>query len=167
MFPWNIGPRSELLRITAPGGRATLLVDRHWHIFWEDSRLSVLKRLDGGQIVAQCNLMAAPNAGKGRHQDPGQFRDDIRRGLKERFVQFLGAGEIGGHPDGGFRYKVGVQGREGDLGVIWYYYLLAGPEGDQLLATFTLAEDHAKPFGEHDVDVIGSLRWLPVEPPPR
>ncbi len=165
--PLDAGPRSESLRITAPGGRATLLVDRNWHIFWEDTRLSVLKRLDGGRIIAQCNLMAAPAAGKGRHQDPGQFRDDIRRGLKERFVQFLGAGEIGGHPDGGFRYKVGVQGREGDLGVIWYYYLLAGPEGDQLLATFTLAADHAKPFGEHDVDVIGSLRWQPVERPSR
>jgi hypothetical protein len=165
--PLGVGPHSESLRITAPGGRATLLVDRHWHIFWEDSRMSVLKRLDGGQIIAQCNLMVAPSAGQGRHQDPGQFRDDIRRGLKNRFLRYLGAGEIDGHPDGGFRYKVGVQGREGDLGVIWYYYLLAGPEGDQLLATFTLAEDNAKAFGEHDVDVIGSVRWLPVQRPPR
>jgi hypothetical protein len=165
--PLAISRQSELLRVTAPGGRATLLVDRDWHIFWEDSRLSVLKRLDGGQVIAQCNLMAAPSAGKGRHQDPGQFQDDIRRGLKERFVRFLGAGEIGGHPDGGFRYKVGVQGREGNLGVIWYYYLLAGAEGDQLLATFTLAEDHARPFGEQDVDLIGSLRWSPAPRPSR
>ena len=59
--------------------------------------------------------------------------------LKERFVQFLGAGEVEGDPAGGFRFKVGVQGREGDLGVVWYYYLVASPDGDQLLATFTLA----------------------------
>ncbi len=165
--PLAYSRQRELLQMAVPGGRATLLADRDWHIFWENSRMAILKRLDGGRVIAQCNLMVGPSAGKGRHQDPGQFRDDIRRGLKDRFVQFLGAGEIDGHQDGGFRFKVGVQGREGDLGVIWYYYLLAGPSGDQLLATFTLAEDHLKIFGDRDLELIGSLRWLPAQPPPR
>ena len=160
-IPLGSLPDSERLQITLPGGRSTMLADRNWHIFWEDSRMAILKRLDGGRVVAQCNLMAGPSAGKGRHQDPAQFRDDIRRGLKDRFVQFLGAGEVGGRPDGGFRYRVGVQGREGDLGVIWYYYLLASPSGEQLLATFTLAVDHQKDFGENDLGLIESLRWLP------
>jgi len=158
----EISPQRELLLMTGPGGGATLLHDRHWHRFWSDPKLIVLKRVEGGQVIAQCNLMAAPAAGAGRHQDPGQFRDDIRRGLKDRFVQFLGAGEVGGDPAGGFRYKVGVQGRERDFGVVWYYYLLASPAGDQLLATFTLLEDHVKIFGGQDLDVIGSLRWLPA-----
>lgn len=119
----------------------------------------MLKRVERGQTVAQCNLAAGPNAGKGRHQDLGQFRDDVRKGLGSRFVQFLGAGEVAGDPAGGFRYKVGVQGRQGDLGVVWYYYLIAAPGGDQLLATFTLAEPHAKAFGDRDEALIGSLRW--------
>jgi len=158
----DVTPERELLRMTAPGGKSTLIHDRRWHTFWEDPRLTILKRLDGGQVIAQCNLMVGPVAGKGRHQDPNQFRDDIRRALKQRFVQFLGAGEVEGDPAGGFRYKVGVQGREGDLGIVWYYYLIASPEGDQLLATFTLAEDHMKTFGGQDLEVVGSLRWLPA-----
>ena len=88
-----------------------------------------------------------------------QFRDDVRKSLGQRFVQFLGAGEVDGDPAGGFRYKLAVQGREGDLGVLWYYYLLASPEGDQLLATFTLAEEDAKAFGDQDLEIIGSLQW--------
>jgi hypothetical protein len=160
-----ITPKSELLIMTGPGGGSTLLHDRHWHMFWSDPKLIVLKRLERGQVIAQCNLMSAPAAGAGRHQDPTQFRDDIRRGLKDRFVQFLGAGEIDGDPAGGYRYKVGVQGRERDLGVVWYYYLLASPAGDQLLATFTLLEDHVKLFGDQDQSVIGSLRWLPAAAP--
>jgi hypothetical protein len=165
--PLTYSRERELLQMAAPGGRATLLADRDWHIFWEDSRMAILKRLDDGRVIAQCNLMVGPSAGKGRHQDPAQFRDDIRRGLKDRFVQFLGAGEIDGHSEGGFRYRVGVQGREGELGVIWYYYLLAGPSGDQLLATFTLVEDHLKIFADRDLDLIRSLRWLPARPPSR
>jgi hypothetical protein len=158
-IPLEITPQRELLRLTAPGGKSILLHDRHWHSFWDDPKLTVLKRLEAGRVVAQCNLAVGPPAGKGRHQDHNQFRDDIRRALKERFGHFLGAGLVDGDPAGGFRYKVGVQGREGQLGVIWFYYLLAGPDGDQLLATFTLAEDCVKAFGDQDLEMIGSLQW--------
>ncbi len=155
----NVTPRRELLRLTAPGGRSVILHDRRWHLFWQDPKLTVLKRLDGGQVIAQCNLAVGPAAGKGRHQDPNQFREDVRRAIQSRFVQFLGAGEVDGDPAGGYRYKVGVQGREGDLGIVWYYYLLASPDGEQLLATFTLAQDHVNAFSEQDLQMIGSLRW--------
>jgi hypothetical protein len=161
----EITPASEVLSLVMPGGTATILHDRQWHMFWEDPKLIVLKRLRGDQVIAQCNLMQGPNAGQGRHQDPAQFRDDIRRGLKKRFVRFLGAGEIDGHPSGGYRYKVGVQGREGQLGIVWYYYMVASPEGAQLLATFTMAEDHVTVFGDQDVAMIGSLQWHKKSPP--
>jgi hypothetical protein len=161
----EVNPRSERLLLVAPAGQSTLLHDRHWHAFWDDPKLMVLKRLEGSQVVAQCNIAVGPAAGKGRHQDPTQFRDEIRRALKQRFVQFLGAGEVDGDPAGGFRYKVAVQGREGDLGVVWYYYLVAGPAGDQLLMTFTLAEGYARVFGDQDLEMIGSFRWVPPRQP--
>jgi hypothetical protein len=157
----EVTPERELLRLTGPGGRCVLLHDRQWHMFWQDPKLTVLKRLVGGEVIAQCNISMGPSAGKGRHQDPEQFRDDVKRALKSRFIRFLGAGEIGGDPSAGLRYKVGVQGREGELGIIWYYYLLASPEGEQLLATYTLAEDRLKAFGDQDLEMIGSLTWLP------
>jgi hypothetical protein len=161
----EITPARELLRLEMPGGTATILHDRQWHMFWEDPKLIVLKRLEGGQVIAQCNFMQGPHAGQGRHQDPTQFRDDIRRGLKKRFVRYLGAGEVDGHPAGGYRYKVGIQGREGQLGIVWYYYMVASPLGEQLLATFTMAEDHVTLFGDQDVAIIGSLQWHKKSPP--
>jgi hypothetical protein len=153
-------PERERLLLKAPAGRYTLVHDRDWHTYWDDPRLTVLKRVEGGRLIAQCNLATGPNAGKGRHQDPSQFRDDVRKGLGERFVQFLGAGELDGSADGAFRYKLGVQGRQGDLGVVWYYYLIASPDGEQLLATFTMAEAQVKAFGDQDEVLIGSLRWM-------
>ena len=152
-------PRRQLLQLISPDGKYNLLHDRQWHTYWDDPKLIVLKRLDKGKVVAQCNLAAGPSAGKGRHQDLAQFRDDLRSSLKQRFVQFLGAGEVDGDPAGGFRYKVGVQGREGELGVFWEYYLVASPAGDQLLATFTLAQDDVAAFGTQDLEIIGSLQW--------
>ena len=156
----DLTPERQILQQLSPDGKYNFLHDRQWHTYWEDRKLTVLKRLVDGKVVAQCNLTAGPSAGKGRHQDVTQFRDDIRRSLKQRFVQFLGAGEVEGDPAGGFRYKVGVQGREGELGVLWYYYLIASPEGDQVLATFTLAEQDVRSFGEQDLEMIGSLQWF-------
>lgn len=152
-------PQREELLLVSPDGKYSLRHDRDWHTYWDDRRLTVLKRLDRGSVVAQCNLMNGPNAGKGRHQDIKQFRNDLRTALGSRFVAFLGEGEVEGDPAGGFRYKVGVQGREGELGVVWYYYLIASPDGDQLLATFTQAEGRVKAFGDQDIRLIGSLQW--------
>ena len=155
----EINARSERLLQAAPDGKAFLLHDRHWHVFWDDPKLVVLKRLDGQRVVAQCNLVVGPQAGRGRHQDPAKFRDEVRRVLDRRFVQLIGEGEVAGDPAGGFRFKVGVQGREGDLGVVWYYYLVASPGGDQLVVTYTLAAQDAQAFGEQDQEMIGTLRW--------
>lgn len=160
----RITPQRKLLKLELPGRTAALLHDRNWDKFWEDRKLIVLKRLNGNQVIAQCNLMLGPQVAIGRHQDPVQFRGDIRRGLEKRFVRFIGAGEVDGLPAGGYRYKVAVLGREGQLGIVWYYYLIASPEGEQLLATFTMAEDHVQIFGDQDLEMIGSLEWHKKKP---
>jgi hypothetical protein len=160
-WPLDPGPDHERERLimVGPESKYSIVHDRDWHRYADDARLVVLKRVERGKAVAQCNLAIGPNAGRGRHQDPDRFRDDIRKGLGTRFGQFLGVGEVEGDPAGGYRYKVGAQGRQGDVGVVWYYYLVASPEGDQLVATFTMAEAEANAFGNRDESLIGSLRW--------
>jgi hypothetical protein len=164
-IPTDDDVQRTLVTYSPPTESYSLLHDRDWHLFWDDARRSIFKRLDHGEVVAQCNLAVGPNAGKGKHQDPAQFRDDVKRALGNRFVQFLGEGEVEGAPGGWYRYKVGVQGREGDVGVVWYYYLVASPEGEQLLVTFTLGEAQVKQFGDQDLQLIGSLEWKPAAPP--
>ncbi len=80
-----------------------------------------------------------PRAEGRARQAPGPGPVPRRRAPRSvrRFVQFVGVGEVDGDPAGFFRYKVAVQGKQGEVGILWDYYLLAGPEGDQLLVTFT------------------------------
>jgi hypothetical protein len=158
-LPRDRDSRRELLLLISPDGKYSLEHDRDWHIYWDDSRLTVLKRLDHGEVIAQCNLNAGPKVPAGKHQDPDQFRDDVRRALGARFVRFAGVGEVDGEPAGGFRYKVAVEGRQGDVPLLWDYYLLAGPDGDQVLATFTRAAHSAPAFGDQDLRLIASFRW--------
>jgi hypothetical protein len=165
-LPRDRDPERELLILMAPDGKYTLKHDRDWHIYWDDTRLTVLKRLDHGEVIAQCNLNVGPKVPPGKHQHPDQFRDDVRRALGARFDRFVGAGEVEGDPAGGFRYKVAVQGRQGDVGILWDYYLIAGPDGDQVLATFTHAVAQESAFGGQDARLVASFRWnLPVAGP--
>lgn len=156
----DAGRDRERLLLSPPSGRYALIHDRNWHTYWDDNRLTVLKRVERGETIAQCNLAAGPPAGKGRHQDPEQFRTDIRKSLGPRFSEFLGAGEFDGDPAGHYRFKVGVRGRQGELGVIWYYYLVASPEGEQTVATFTLAEPRRTSFGNEDERLMATFRWV-------
>ncbi len=171
-LPTEPDPTLELLQLAPPGGKFTLRHDRDWHTFSETTRLTVLKRLDHGEVVAQCNLANGPDAGRGRHQDLDQFRDDVRSALGRNFGRIVGEGEVEGDPAGGFRHKIAVGGKVGDVGVRWFYYLVASPAGDQLLATFTLTEDQTRRFADQDTRLIGSLRWRdreaatdPAKPP--
>ncbi len=152
-------PGRDLLLFRSPDGKYELLHDRDWHLYWDDNRQVVFKRLDRGEMIAQCNLAVGPNAGKGRHQDLTQFRDDLKKALGNRFVRVVGQGEVEGAAAGGFRYKVTVEGRQGDSGVLWHYYLIASPEGNQLIATFTLRLAQQTQFADSDLRMIGSLEW--------
>jgi hypothetical protein len=52
-----------------------------------------------------------------------------------------------------------VLGKEDDRPILWYYYLLAGPDGDQLLGIFTLDPEGEKAFNAEDRAILGTLEW--------
>ena len=150
----------SLLLANAPDGSFSFVHDRDWHVFSENVKRIVLRRVERGEVTAQCNLMVGPKAGRGRHQDPKQFREDIREALGKRFGRFADEGEIDQGPNGNYCYRVVAQGKAGDLEVVWIYDLIAGPEGDQLSATFTLAATETKGFGDQDIKMVGSIQWI-------
>lgn len=161
-LPLDLTPQRLLLRLEAPSGAYSLLHDRDWHLCEDDQTRVVLKRLDAaGVTIAQCNLMAGPPAGRGRHQDTAQFQADVRKAIGEKFGQFVGSGEIGDDPALGFRYKLAVEGVELGQGVVplWYYYLVASPAGEQVIAIFTLSRGTEAAFGDQDLRLMGTLQW--------
>ena len=158
-LPKDNEPQRERLLLESPDARYTIEHDRDWHVMYESPKQVVLKRIDKTGMVAQCNLAVGPKVGKGGHQNLDEFRNDIKKALGARFVAIAEEGEVDGLPSGGFRYKIGVSGREGTRDVIWYYYLIASPEGEQLLATFTLDAASLERFGAEDEALIGALEW--------
>jgi hypothetical protein len=161
-LPLELDEPRLLLVLGAPGGRARLLHDRAWHVTASEAGRVVLRRVVGQDLIARCDLVAGPNAGPGRHQDPDQFRADAEQALGAAVGQLLGFGEVEGPPRAGYRYKVSLEGREqthGDV-PIWYYHLAASPQGDQLVAIFTLSRASAAAFADQDERMMATLEWV-------
>ena len=150
------------LAYTGPGGRYRLEHDRSWFAFSEDDRQAVLRRLDRGTVVAQCNLVAGPTVESGAHPKADRFRDDVREALGDRFDRVIDAGEVAA-PPGEYRYRLAIRGRQGAEPIVWYYYLVSAASGRQLVAIVTLRESEVERLGRDDQRMIGSLRWL--DPP--
>ena len=161
-LPQEIDPRREWLLLSPAGARYSLEHARDWHLKREEARQVVLARLGKGGAVAYLNLSAAPNAGAGRHQAVEGFVADVKKALGPRFEQVVGSGDMDAGPDAGYQYKLAVVGREGDRPILWYYYLLAGPDGDQLLGIFTLDPEGEKDFDAEDRAILGTLQWKPA-----
>jgi hypothetical protein len=160
-LPLDSDPQRELLLLIPPGGEYTLLHDRSWHLLHDTISRVSLVRVDQGAAVARCDLATGPDAGRGRHQDLDQFRADVRKALAANYGRIVGAGEVGGALGGGYRYRLAVEGIEDESGSIplWYCYLVASAEGEQLFVIFRLTRTGEAAFADEDLRLIGSLEW--------
>ncbi|MEW4566750.1 hypothetical protein AB1L88_02670 [Tautonia sp. JC769] len=152
-----------LLRYASPDGRYTLQHDRAWHLFSEDDQQVVLRRVEAGTVVVQANLVAGPTVEPGAQPKAERFRDDVKKALGDRFDRMIDAGAVTA-PEGEFRYRLALAGRQGEEPIVWYYYLVSDAKGRQVVAIFTLRASQVDRFGRRDQRMIGSLRWLPGRP---
>lgn len=159
---WPKSTTPEMMRLEwfDPTGTIRLEHERDWHATWSDTEESVLKRVDrGGTVVAQCNVKKAPTVAPGRHQDPGQFREDVREALGDQFRRVFGEGTLDRPAGQGYGYKMAVEGVVQDLPVVWYYYLLASPQGQQYVATVTTTLAETEGSGKAGLMLAETLRW--------
>lgn len=159
-WPGSVEPKHLALSWSEPTGLFSLEHDRDWHVTWSDNQESVLKRVDqGGTVIAQCNLKKGPMVAAGRHQDPAQFRDDVKAALGGQFRKLFGEGVLDRPADQGYGYKLAVEGLIEELPVVWYYYLLASPRGEQFMGTVTTTLAETQSGAKLALGLIESLRW--------
>ena len=80
------------LRYTAVSGQFRLDYDRRWYLTAEDPKLAIMRLLDRGELVAQCNVSALPSASKAP-PTLAEFQHDIEQSLGKNFGQFVQASQ--------------------------------------------------------------------------
>jgi hypothetical protein len=149
-----------LLRYQAPWNNE-LIHDRDWHVFQQNQQIAVLRLIDQGSLIAQCNLTPLRRATAGEHVSPTQFQDDIRTSLGARFKSIQKAEPIPTE-DGRFLYRVTVAGEANKNPITWIYYLCAAPSGAQTSSVFAVDASLIKRLGNRDLEMMKSLKFIDV-----
>ncbi len=151
-------PRTELeqLAYVAPGRGWQFAHDRRWLVISETDDSVVLRMIDRGEYVAQCNV--AESAARDGKSLPtlAEFQDDIRAGLAKNFGKFLRASEFD-RETGERMYRVEVAGEAGEMPIQWIYYLLGNTQGRRVVVAFTIKADQLERFEDVDRTVVSTL----------
>ncbi len=148
------------LEFESTAGNFRFDYDRRWYITSEERNVAILRFVDRGELVAQCNI--SPLADVQKQLTLANFQQEIQRSLADHFGQFLEATEDTG--EAGYNvYRVVAAGKVAELPIQWIYYLLTSPEGQRVTLAFTMESNLAERFAAADRELVGSLRF--TKPP--
>jgi hypothetical protein len=152
-------PTPELLQLAyeSPAGGWRLLHDPRWFLIRDQKELAVLKLIDKGELLAQCNIASLPNAVPGKTVTLEEFQEDVRKALGKNFKSLIEAGQR----SNGFGYQVQhvvAEGVEQDLPIRWLYYLVADKYGRQVVFIFTVESRLLPRFNGADEALLAAVR---------
>lgn len=162
---------AEQLVFHAAPWHARLRHDRNWHVFQAvldgAQQVVILRRIDRGSLVCQCNVTNLPAAPAGQHAPQEQFDKDIERSLGARFKQF-GKKQAVPTENGRFIYRVEAEGMAeitGNKGAVeipmtWIYYLIADPSGRQMSFVFAVETSLLPQMEGSDLEMVKGVQFL-------
>jgi hypothetical protein len=133
--------------------------DREWHVFQQSDQIAVLRLMDQGEFVAQCNLAPVRAANRGEHVPENQFQNDIRTSLGTR-LKTIEKAETIPTGDDRFLYRVTATGESNKIPVTWIYYLCATSSGLQTSCVFAVETALREKLGNRDLEMLKSLRFV-------
>jgi HAMP domain-containing protein len=154
-------PTAELIQLshTSTEGRWQITHDRRWYVSGDHRELAILRRIDRGEFIAQCNISALPKLEPGKQITLAEFQKDVQKALGESFGEFVQAGQWANERD--YRVcRVVIGGEVSELPIQWNYYLVADKYGHQVAFAFTVEQKLAEGFGKADEELIRSFRFL-------
>ncbi len=137
-------------------GRFELLHARDWHMVAKANSHLVLRLMDKGDFLAQATLSQWTKAENGKPMSPEAFKEAMGRIPGWEPAKELQGGEV---PSGDKRYiyRWSVVGKMEGVDVMQNFYLVAWPDGNQMVVTVTTAPKQAERLGSRDLALVGSL----------
>ncbi|MGF1583270.1 MAG: hypothetical protein ACFCD0_28455 [Gemmataceae bacterium] len=135
---------------------------REWIIVARTKQHLVMRILDRGAFVAQATIASWPKAKPGEHTSPEDFQTAMQE-MHGWEPEETDKGEELKAQDGYYIYRLSATGKLYDLNALQYFYLVTGPEGDQLVVSFTMPPADAQKLGAKDYDFVRSIRFGDVE----
>lgn len=158
--PDGFDPPTGLLQLEFhdPRGNFDYLAAREWQTVVQSEERTVLRLMDAGEFVAQVTITPWTTAEKGKHLLPEEFKKAMDQTPGWQMEQELQASEM--PTDGGrWIYRLSTQGLlDGDK-VLQNFYLVAGPDGQQVVLAFTLPPKEADRVANRELSLVSSITF--------
>lgn len=152
-----------MVELELPWG-VSVSYDRHWHVFHTTKNAAVLRLLEKGSLVAQCNVTQVEAAQPGDHTPEMRFQNDIRTALGDKLSEIVRAEELKSD-DEHYRYRVTAVGGSNGLDMRWIYYLCAAPSGQQAALVFAFESKKEEDLANRDLSIVKSLQFVNAKKP--
>lgn len=159
-IPLDPPPISKLLLFDSQYWKASLIHDRHWYVFQEIPEVAVLRLVENGALISQCNIARIGKAEPGQHVSPEKFESDIRASLGDQFESIVDRQETDS-ASGNYILRISAAGKANELAMIWIYYLCAAEDGRQISFVFAVEGSHVEDLQGRDLSMVESLEFKP------
>lgn len=162
-LPLTATSATTLIDFTAGSAGYQLTHDRRWGVMSDRHDVTILRFIDRGDLVAQCNISRLPQLGKGEQLALEAFQDDVKKTLGKNFGQIVEASQ---EALGDIRLlRVVVSGTASELPIQWMYYHLSDDAGNRLAFVFTIEGSLAPKYAQIDRELVAGLRFSAMKQP--
>jgi len=138
--------------------RYTLVHSRDWHVTGQTDTHLVLRLLDRGEFVAQATVSVWRKTEPGKHMAVVDFKKAVSEAPGWVQTKVLTDGELA-MTAGRWLYRLMAEGKMDELQVVQTFYLLAGPQGDQMGVTVAMKREQLKVVGNRDLDLVKAIEF--------
>jgi hypothetical protein len=147
----------DLEHRSADGGWS-VAYGRDWYITADERDLTVLKLMDQGERIAQCNISSVPKVDVSKLPTLAEFQEEVRSALGKSFGEFVEAGQSTNALKHRV-YQVVTRGTVNELPIEWHYYLVADEHGQQAALAFTVDASLVSRLKGVDKLVVNQLQF--------
>ncbi|MBI2478070.1 MAG: hypothetical protein HYV60_05305, partial [Planctomycetia bacterium] len=158
-LPVELNSGSILLRLDSTLGGFALLHARDWQMMVDRHDVTILRMIEQGELIAQCNISSLPDLAAGKRVQLPEFQADIEKALGKNFGQFVEASQQ--KNERGHRVlRALVSGLASELPIHWIYYHISDDAGRQTALVFTMDAKIVEKFAAADESIVGTFEFV-------
>ncbi|MCB9939204.1 MAG: hypothetical protein H6823_13255 [Planctomycetaceae bacterium] len=158
-LPLELNSGSTLLRLASTLGGFALLHARDWQMMVDRHDVTILRMIEQGELIAQCNISSLPDLTAGKRVQLPEFQADIEKALGKNFGQFVEASQQ--KNESGHRVlRAVVSGLASELPIQWIYYHISDDTGRQTALVFAMDVKVVEKFAAADESIVGTFEFV-------
>jgi hypothetical protein len=161
-LPLTAGTGEKLIAFRSEKGGFELVHDRRWRVMSEKYDSAILRMVDRGELVAQCNIGKLKSFTKGEQLTLDGFQEDVKIALEKQKATITEAAQSTTE-NGLLVLRLLVTGQASEVPIQWTYYHVSDNTGRRASIVFTIDAKLVEKYAHLDQEILSAFKLF--DPP--